>query len=592
MITRYVLPGIISTVLAGGAAAGPLETSEWVVDLGRDYALSPQAGVSDVDGEITLLLMEAATRLAPDRPDPYRWQYELLVALRRPELALDRLEQYVRLDPADEAACLQWAAGRIEAAQTAEERANRCRELLARPELPPVVASDLHRRLAEFHYNRRELDAAGQQARQALALDALNLAARQLLIEMSDAPEPVKRANALLAQLAVNPADANAAWELGNMLKRVGLADEAGRWYAHAEAAFGLVPPGEPPELFREEQARDVAAELEAPAELRTALASFPDAILDYPFHPDRYLKLELLMSAGDLPPTEPWRCSVRMTNTGSFPITLGEGGMVLPELLCAVMSEGDQARTSGPTLYVSLRRRLRLMAGDTIEVARTLDVGPIRSAMIGTPQVLQRVEVAGVLSPVLLISPEGQESWAPGIGGVLAEPARFRRSAYHPTAEGMNQLSADLRTGSVTHRIAALELLTMLLAEHQHLKAGRLSYRARPIDAAAVESAILGRLADEDYRVRARLAECLRWFVLSPEANTAATRLLRDPHWLVRGLTLRALADHHGTKVQNILEAYAKADPDEWPRRLASALLARMAPATRPANGIPATSP
>ena len=53
--------------------------------------------------------------------------------------------------------------------------------------------------------------------------------------------------------------------------------------------------------------------------------------------------------------------------------------------------------------------------------------------------------------------------------------------------------------------------------------------------------------------------------------------QLIRDDHWLVRGLTLRMLADQYGPKVANILERYHQADPDGWVQQMAKSLHARV---------------
>jgi DNA-binding transcriptional MocR family regulator len=65
---------------------------------------------------------------------------------------------------------------------------------------------------------------------------------------------------------------------------------------------------------------------------------------------------------------------------------------------------------------------------------------------------------------------------------------------------------------------------------------------------------------------------------------------MLGDGHWLVRGLVLRALTDHHGEKFTNVLETFSRSDGDAWVRRMAGVLLARQqaaraAVATQPAG-------
>ncbi|MEP0841956.1 MAG: HEAT repeat domain-containing protein, partial [Phycisphaerae bacterium] len=203
------------------------------------------------------------------------------------------------------------------------------------------------------------------------------------------------------------------------------------------------------------------------------------------------------------------------------------------------------------------------------------------------------QVEVAGVLSPVRVELSDGREAWLPAIGGLTAPPLRFRRSAWAVSPERMRSLLRQAQSPAVSDRITAMEILSMLLGEQQHLAAGRLRYAAVPIDAGQVQQAILARSADADWSVRARLAECLRWFVLDAEATRAAANLLTDDHWLVRGLALRLFADQHKDSFLPALRQIAGADPDEWVRRMARALADRMpTPATQPTAPASTASP
>ena len=87
-----------------GTAAGVEARSpgKWLVDLGRDYPLTPQAGLSAVDAEIALLFMQAAARAEPQLGEAYRWQIDLLRVLGREDEVRRVLEAYVRLAPDDE----------------------------------------------------------------------------------------------------------------------------------------------------------------------------------------------------------------------------------------------------------------------------------------------------------------------------------------------------------------------------------------------------------------------------------------------------------------------------------------------------------
>lgn len=314
-------------------------------------------------------------------------------------------------------------------------------------------------------------------------------------------------------------------------------------------------------------------------------LAGFPLAVLDYPFNPSKYLSLTWEVPQRELAAGEPWRCTVRLKNVGTFPITFGAERMLVPDLLCSVTSRGDQTRTSGPTLSLSLHRRLRLVPNESIERTWTLDVGLIRAGMIGTPQMTQQVEVAGVLSPVRLELDNGLEAWVPSIGGMTVPVLRFRRVAFQATPDRVQAAVRQSQSQHVPERIAGLKLLSMLLAEHQHIAAGRLRYSARRIDAPLVQRAILARANDSDWQVRAHLAECMRWFTLDSGATQTATRLLSDAHWLVRGLAVRMLADQHREKFLPVLQRTAESDPDEWVRGMAGALAERLTTATQPAG-------
>lgn len=719
---------LLSFVPAGVAAAEPLPAGAWLVDLGRDYPRTVQAGVSDADAEITLLFMEAAGRIDPSLAEPFLWQYDMLTALDRPEAAHEALTTYVRLQPDNIAAHLDWLAMEIDQLQTAEARAEFCRTHLQQRRLPDNVASDLHRRLADFHLGRGERDQAAAEAKAAIEAYDLNFRARRLLerLESPGTPRPPQAdLEHLLLALSACPNDPVLAAETADLLMTLNLPEPAEQLYTHAVMVLKLFDPEselalamtdravalqamgrekeardqiekadrewqalladrqgqlepdlaghmawfyafhnprpeqaerlarvalvEDPELIVAQRAlgsalrqlnrldeaksqlepiadMDAAAAAEyaqvlvaqgkdplaretltrattrpavpegqlamarasrqiglapptsrpAPEEATQALERFRWGVLDYPLRPDKHLSLSLMMPRPEIRPGEPWLLTARLTNTGRFPITIGPGMMVSPDLLVAVHTEGDRPRTTGPTLQFSFNRTPRLMPGESVEIAHTVDLGVIRSGMIGTPQMTHEVTVSGILSPISFLDGEGQEVVAPAIGGQMSQ-AKFRRAAFSPSGENMSELAARLRSDDPLGRIAAMELLAMLLAEHQHLQAGRLKYSARAVDAPAVQRTVMGMSTDRDWHVRARLVECLRWLSLDPAVRDTANILLRDSHWLVRGLTMRAMTDHYGIRFQSVLNQAAEGDPDEWVRRFASALNARI---------------
>lgn len=222
------------------APAVPSRTqAKWLVDLGRDYPLTPQAGVRDADAQFVLAFMEAAVRLDADLDEPYLWKYDLLWALGRLDEASMALDRYVRLAPSDWSARVLWIAAATDSLQTLDERVRFWREQLARPEVPGEVASDLYRRLAEYAYNRNDRVAAAKASEESLRAFPENLAARRLQLDMTKPADDPTPAIALALDLVrLSPAQPLLAWDLARLLDDVSLHQEAQRWYRHAMTGF------------------------------------------------------------------------------------------------------------------------------------------------------------------------------------------------------------------------------------------------------------------------------------------------------------------------------------------------------------------
>ena len=190
---RWMPFWVVVGLFAARAWGEPLSTGQWLVHLGRDYPLTPQASLGDADASIVLLFMQAAARVEPELAESYLWQFDMLTALERADEARQALGEYVRRQPDDVAAYLEWVELAVNALQTAEERVRLCRSLLQRPALAKPVASDLHRRLADLHRNRGENSQALTEAQAALGEYDLNLAARMLVEELRQQPAGADR---------------------------------------------------------------------------------------------------------------------------------------------------------------------------------------------------------------------------------------------------------------------------------------------------------------------------------------------------------------------------------------------------------------
>lgn len=772
---RLATLGWVFGVFASTASAAAPGLGEWLLDLGRDYPLSAQAGASDADAMITLLLMQAATRIDPQLTEGYYWQYDMQLALGREDEARAAIAQYVRSRPEDAAAQLRWIESALAKLQTSEERATFCRQYMKREGLPSSTIGDLHRQLAEYHWNRAESGPAAEHAKAALQADPFNFLARQLLQAIEHREnDAASRLELALWLLRVNPADAPAAQRVGEILVDAGMPREAGPWFEHAIALSRMLPPGRPPvslslsrvrasiasqdlgaakaelqkvlevdpeniearlvevrlatlqadrataqaaidritvrwrtmmatgepvpprtlaelawtlihdmddaaqamsvarALIEEPSARVVArralgaaqlrakqwdaarltlepvagsdewsslllaqallqvgdkpgadqrlrtlatqpvdAELAgdlrrvataaaiempttqpAPRVLADLLSAFPRELLDYPAHPDKYLSAIWSIEPREPGPGDPWVCTLELKNKGSFPIVIGPAAMLAPEVLCSLQARGDQERSSGPTLRVVLHGPSVLKPGETLRTKQNLLVGPLRASMIGTPQVTHQVELTSVLNPLRLVDAQGRDTWAPAPGGFVIETLKFTRAGVVATAEQVRTLLGESQSSDVSTRLKATRLLAMLLAESQHLSAGRLKYAVRKVDAVQLQAAVLARVGDTDATIRAHVAEMARWIVLDKAVTKAFEPLVNDGNWLVRGLISRALTDHKAEAFKSVLSNRSRGDGDEWVRRLSSALQQRaVTPDSRPAEAAPAAS-
>lgn len=771
-------PSSAPATSAPAAIVPPRTTGKWLVDLGRDYPLTPQASLGDADAQLTLAFMEAAARVEPTLAEAYMWQHDLLWALNREDEATEALGRYVRLEPDDWMARVLWIAAKTSAIQTIEDRVRFWQDQLKEPNLPGEVSSDLNRRMAEYYYNRDETEAAKKHLTEALKAFPQNLAAERLRIALSaDPQDPASRLALALDMVRFSPAQASLAWDVARLLDDISMPREAQDWYRHAIAMFQRANPGRnlpgefmldmaasemdaglldaaeilikdviktdgdgpsarrllariaglrrkpdeaktqlsmaraayesawskvkdrgDPELAAEmawfycvedpkpdrayelataamraaspgilaqrafgyaaaqksmlaeaekalapivrtdswaavalaivkekggdnkaavdlltrvaernrtgpifQEASSMLTALNAPTppppgqeKVKQLLADFDESLLLFPVDPKKFLELTvtpLLPLSGELLPGQPLWCRFVLKNKSPFGITLGEDLMVSPTILVMARSSGDRDRDYGGIVRVAMNRRQLLPPGQSLSVTQTLDVGPLRTALIATPQVTQTIEIAAILSPVFVPS---QQRWVPRPGGFATVPVQVRRKGVSPDQPGPYGLPATLdeaRGGAVPGRVDALDRMMMWLAEQEHLRAGRLKYEARPVNADVLRPAVQERFADPAWEVRAHLAETLRWVTLDAALTQSAAGMLSDSDWLVRMLTVRLFADHQKATFDKVAAYYAESDPDALVRATAAAVRHRWAPATQPATTQPATT-
>ncbi len=628
LATTTVSIAVVSVSLcAPAASAAGRSAGKWLVDLGRDYAASEDAAGTNADATIVLSFMQAAARLEPALAESYLWQYDMLRALGRPDEAHAALRAYVERAPENVSAHMLWVQLSLDQLQTADKRAELCRDYLTRADLPAEVASDLHRRLAEFHYNRAETEAGDQQAAKALERFELNLAASRLRYEYHRSiVDSGERAAVLLDQIAANPADGMAIWQLAKLLDSAGLHAEAQFWYDQAIKMFHLADSRfePPPELLLDQARsyanagqRDKAAELcrqalaaqlqqaevtdeqvekwlasarrpdtrpakDAPdattqRAIQAKLESFDRAVLDFPFNPSKYLQMTAELPGRVLRLGEPWCCVLAIKNLGAFPITLGEGLMVSPTAIVSAIAVGDRERRVLHYMPVALNQRPVLAPGESVQTEQTLDLGPVGEAMACTPQVTHQI----VLSVLLAPSQDEEGQWRSRLIEFKPTIIRVTREAFEATPENVAKQLAQATSGTEAERAEAAMMLASLLAEAQRLQDGRLEYQARPIEAQVIHDALMARLSDASPIVRARLLDALRWVRLDSRMVGKLAAILSDEHWLVRMTAVQLLSRHQRERFSKVVARIAQTDPDSLVRQLAWALRDKWTPAT-----------
>lgn len=230
------------------AVAAPEDPGDWLVHLARHQGhlvgrTDPRSAALHV-----LALVEAAAAASPGCAEAHFWMYDLLGRLGRQEAAVSALATYVKLRPEDDAARLKALELQIDALQTAEARAAFVRDRLRDGGLSRICESELRRRLARHHFERRESRDAEREIEDALRLNPFSRPARELAYEIFGETEPgLQRVELALQLIAANPTQSNLIWELADFLDQISLHRQAQEWYnraidIHKAAAASPVP--------------------------------------------------------------------------------------------------------------------------------------------------------------------------------------------------------------------------------------------------------------------------------------------------------------------------------------------------------------
>ncbi|MGA2582888.1 MAG: hypothetical protein ABSG31_06390 [Tepidisphaeraceae bacterium] len=180
-------------------------------------------------------LMRAAYDLAPKEPRFARELYQDLLQLGDTKDALDILNAYRKLEPADEVAQVQALDIYLSEKQSADEQLKMLHQIIRTEQIPPAVRSEAAVRAARLLLNKAENAAAIKMLDTALVDNPANVAA--LDIKYSLLPPnalPAERVQLLLRMVKANPGNSWAMSRIGQELADQGMIPNAGGWYEMA----------------------------------------------------------------------------------------------------------------------------------------------------------------------------------------------------------------------------------------------------------------------------------------------------------------------------------------------------------------------
>lgn len=304
---------------------------------------------------------------------------------------------------------------------------------------------------------------------------------------------------------------------------------------------------------------------------LDTSLQAFDARVFAFVDEPEKFVEADITPLNRSPSPGEPWRVRFALTNRSPVPITLGPDRMINPVFVVSVHLDGDQSRSYPHLFTVSLDHDRVLAPGETIDVRRTVDVGPPRRVSRQTPQQLQRVR----LDVVLDAERTANGDWQPSPFGRRLKPVVFNRVPLATGPEALRALFNAISAGRGARMYRAIELLGELLGEAQRAQLTHLTYRPSRVPAARLQAGLLDLLSHPEWEARARALTALQLVGLNRTMLAAIERCLDDEHWLVRIMAVRVLA-RQGPAFKHAAEQIAENDADELVRELAASYVKR----------------
>ncbi len=376
------------------------------------------------------------------------------------------------------------------------------------------------------------------------------------------------------ARTQLEPLTENEAWaRLGMiraMLAEEGTEEKEEEIMRAVQAAFSLHPGGWVGLALRElARTQDVNIDMNAYVDSyrQTIGMELGNAaeLRDFYRHPEDYLFLKILPSKPDYDYREPVMLHISLSNMGSMVIAMGPGMMLNPRVVMSVRLSGGLQRELKHD-FVSLYKKRRMNPGQGLSTTVRLDRGELRKLLRQCPQETVTIRISCILDPQVV----GQDEYFPSLAGQASKEAVLVHYGFRPSREAMERLYRVLEEGSVRSKIHTTVLLGDLLANSQHPQAIAEAKKPRAVNEEQITAALVETAQDADWRVRAWLGEALQFVRLDGQLSKALADQIRDPHWFVRLMGVRA-AGNRGQSWREILRRVAETDSDPLVRQMAS---------------------
>jgi tetratricopeptide (TPR) repeat protein len=320
-------------------------------------------------------------------------------------------------------------------------------------------------------------------------------------------------------------------------------------------------------------------------AEVAAAVAEFPREWLRVLDDPSQFytLRAEPVRIAHAY--AEPMLLNVQVTNTGQQPITMGDGGVIRPDLWVDALLRGVAQGAIPASAFDRLGGPLVLEPGQTTGQVVRADGGQLAELLSRNPSAAAHLQFQVMTNP----SSDGQGSAAPGPAGYAVRTTNIleRSGAALGSPAVERRMNETLNTGQPEQKVRVLDLLGAFV---RLLSQEGAEANAREM-AGAYREVIRLTVGDADPNVGAWAAYQLAMVSPADDRAAAVAKLAGNDYWGARAVAV-VLSRAAGGAGADAVGKLAESDPDPVVRDLAAAFLELPAqPTTRPATQTPGTT-